>query len=516
MTKLVNRAKVRTATTGTGTLTLGSVVDGFQSFSAAGVSNGNSVSYVIEDGSNWEVGTGTYTTASNTLTRVITESSNSDSALNLSGNAIVFVSATAADVQSNVEITGGTLNGVVIGGSSAAAITGTTLTATGDLSVADKIIHTGDTNTSLRFPSADVITAETAGVERMRIDASGNVGIGTSSPQVPLDVNGDAYIRGTLSPDNIASYSGDLPINIAGNSFIVNAGATERMRVDASGNLAIGTTSPQNRMTVSGSTSYISVVNTVAGSNASPSFSGIRFYGFAETGDGLVASVEAGNSQTENFAGILRFSTQPISGGGTLERMRIDSSGNVGIGTSSPATDAALHVYRSGASSSAIKISNGATGAGNSDGFDLIAGSVGEAYVYNRENQPLIFGTNNTERLRIDASGNVGIGTLSPTQRLDVYADSARFSTITARNTVSGLNFAVAGDGAALVTQTGAYPLLLSTSNTERMRIDASGNLLIGTSASGASKLRISGLPTSSAGLSAGDVWNSSGTLRIV
>ena len=52
-------------------------------------------------------------------------------------------------------------------------------TISGDVSIADKIIHTGDTNTSLRFPSADTITAETGGIERFRIASNGNVGVNT-------------------------------------------------------------------------------------------------------------------------------------------------------------------------------------------------------------------------------------------------------------------------------------------------------------------------------------------------
>ena len=49
--------------------------------------------------------------------------------------------------------------------------------ATGDFSIADKIVHTGDTNTAIRFPAADTITAETGGSERLRIDSSGTLGV---------------------------------------------------------------------------------------------------------------------------------------------------------------------------------------------------------------------------------------------------------------------------------------------------------------------------------------------------
>lgn len=96
MVVLVNRAKMGTATTGTGTITLGSAESGYQSFADAGVTNGQVVRYVIEDGTDWEIGTGTYTASGTTLSRTVLESSNSDAALNLTGNAVVYVSATAA------------------------------------------------------------------------------------------------------------------------------------------------------------------------------------------------------------------------------------------------------------------------------------------------------------------------------------------------------------------------------------------------------------------------------------
>ena len=98
MLKLANRAKMSTATTGTGTITLGSAEAGYQTFAAAGVVDGDVVRYVIEDGTNWEIGQGTYTASGTTLSRTVLESSNSDNPITLSGSAKVFISAAAEDV----------------------------------------------------------------------------------------------------------------------------------------------------------------------------------------------------------------------------------------------------------------------------------------------------------------------------------------------------------------------------------------------------------------------------------
>ena len=75
---------------------------------------------------------------------------------------------------------GGTLNNPVV---------------TGDLSIEDKIVHTGDTNTAIRFPAADTITAETGGSERVRIMSDGRVGVGTtpdSGIQLHVQKSGEA------------------------------------------------------------------------------------------------------------------------------------------------------------------------------------------------------------------------------------------------------------------------------------------------------------------------------------
>ena len=105
MTKLVNRAKMSTSSTGTGSpITLGTAESGYQSFADAGVADGEVVRYVIEDGTDWEIGTGTYTASGTTLTRTVDESSNADAALNLTGSAVVYVSAAAADIPPVLEL----------------------------------------------------------------------------------------------------------------------------------------------------------------------------------------------------------------------------------------------------------------------------------------------------------------------------------------------------------------------------------------------------------------------------
>jgi len=104
MVTLVNRAKVATATTGTGTITLGAAESGYQTFAGAGVVNSDVVRYVIEDGDAWEIGLGTYTASGTTLSRTVSESSNADAALNLTGSAVVYVSAAGADIVQPADI----------------------------------------------------------------------------------------------------------------------------------------------------------------------------------------------------------------------------------------------------------------------------------------------------------------------------------------------------------------------------------------------------------------------------
>jgi hypothetical protein len=96
---------------------------------------------------------------------------------------------------------------------------------------------------------------------------------------------------------------------------------------------------------------------------------------------------------------------------GGVEVARFDASGRLGIGTSSPTAN--LHLSSAGTNAT-LKLSNSTSGSGSSDGYDLIMDG-NDAYVWNRENGPLLFGTNGAERARIDSSGNLLVGTTSNT-----------------------------------------------------------------------------------------------------
>lgn len=95
--------------TGTGSLTLGAALTGYQTFAASGVADGDTVGYAIEDGASWEIGTGTYTASGTTLSRTVTASSNSGSAISVTTNAQVFITALAADLVNASNLTSGTV-----------------------------------------------------------------------------------------------------------------------------------------------------------------------------------------------------------------------------------------------------------------------------------------------------------------------------------------------------------------------------------------------------------------------
>lgn len=126
MAKLYNRARMTVTSTGTGTLTLGSAVTQYNTFAAAGVSNGDVVSYTIEDGANWEIGTGTYTSVGTTLSRTPSASSNAGSAISVTTSAQVYVTALSADIVNPANLGTGvnTALGVAVGSAGAVVVNG--------------------------------------------------------------------------------------------------------------------------------------------------------------------------------------------------------------------------------------------------------------------------------------------------------------------------------------------------------------------------------------------------------
>jgi len=200
MAVLKNRAKMSTSTTGTGTITLGSAEDGYQTFADAGVANADVVRYVIEDGSNWEIGTGTYTATGTTLSRTVSESSNSDAAINLSGSATVFIGATAEDILSNV-------------------VQDTTPQLGGNLDVQAREITTSTTNGNVK------LTPNGTGVVEVK-------GAGGNDGTLQLNCSANSHGVKIKSPPHsaAASYTLTLPDD--------DGAASEFLRTDVSGNLS--------------------------------------------------------------------------------------------------------------------------------------------------------------------------------------------------------------------------------------------------------------------------------------
>ena len=180
--------------------------------------------------------------------------------------------------------------------------------SSGRLTVPSYITHTGDTDTFFGFPQTDTFKITTGGTDRFRITSSGNVGINTSTPQYKLDVNGDI---------NMSSGS-SLRINGVAQSFGGGGGSSPWTTSGSdiyysSGNVGIGTTNPAYPL---------DVVGTITATTAN--FTNL-----------LIPSYITHTGDTNTFFGFPQVDTFKIRTAGT-DRLRIISSGNVGINTSTP------------------------------------------------------------------------------------------------------------------------------------------------------------------------------------
>jgi hypothetical protein len=464
---LADRVRDTTVTTGTGTVTLsGTAPTGYQNFSVVG--NGNTTYYTINAGSQWEVGIGTYSSTGPTLARnTVLGSSNANALVDFAaGTKDVFVtypSGRAVTTDGVETLTNKTINGsnntitnvslttgvtgtlpVANGGTGATTATGTgsvvlatsptlvtpTIGAASATSVAfglgaaatPSLTFTGDLDTGLWSPGANLLAASTGGVERMRIAAGGTVLINRTAESG----------FGKLNVDGGADFTG-------GNVLLCRD----------TGNVGIGTTSPDNKLHVKSSTAVVGnptiITEGVAGGYGAGIEAGSQLTGgaYLSMGKAIWDGENSWNTTGSTQSSYFSIHTRNV---GTLgERLRITSAGNVGIGTTSPGVK--LDVVGATRSSGGFLATGGSLGA---DGNAQIAISTAVTSAFRLEStgsaclidmvrtgvhnvrlaagsgssDNLAISVGGSERMRINASGNVGIGTTSPGGKLTVVGDT--------------------------------------------------------------------------------------------
>ncbi len=310
-------------------------------------------------------------------------------------------------------------------------------------------------------------------------------------------------------------------------------GTTERLRIDSSGRVGVGTSSPVSGLDLAGAVPVFTLKSSTNTGSGTPIISSIESYSSVYGLTNAKISFLQGTSGYSDLGCIALYS-KGIDG--LNERLRIDSSGNVGIGTNNP--QATLDVgakFRVDTTSAFGDLSlarpdgnhslfiRGADSAGTASALRLgdVGGSQAAMDISGAGN--IIFYTNTatTERLRIDSSGRVGIGTSSPENKFEVIGDGNRIVCRNAtnggearieaqvQNYTSGSTFigtAISQYGSTatgttggqananlgvltfqntstgLIYTNGATPLVFGTTSVERMRLTGSGTLALGTS----------------------------------
>ena len=361
-------------------------------------------------------------------------------------------------------------------------------------------VHFGDTEDDnigriVYSHSENAMQFVTSDAERMRIDSSGRVGIGTTSPATPLHVetsgNSVALFKSTTANSNIVFRDGtataDVTVGSVDNGqFRIQVNNNERLRIDSSGRVGIGTTSPAYPLHISSTFGLPILIERTNSRNA-----GIRFK------DNQTTSVDSVNIKAD-------INDFVITTGGN-EAMRIDSSGNVGIGTSSPNGRTEIVSSATG-DTLALQLSNSAGAGNDSVSIRFRNSTVSTSTSGGSEITGLRDATNNggslilktsssvgalTERMRIDSSGDIKFtstqGTTLQFERVDsttVGADvlgKLDFKSTDANDSNVNASIKVVKDDVAV----GTVPMAITFETgvggvkSERMRIDSSGDVSI-------------------------------------
>jgi len=391
-------------------------------------------------------------------------------------------SSTGTSVAMNLD--GAVIDSSVIGGTTAAAGSFTTLSAstsiTGTLATAAQPNITSlGTLTGFTSTGIDDNATSTA----ITIDSSENVGIKEGSPSATLHTNsgtGNIGIHQESTDsgsyisfsDNSTTSISHVLLGAVANDLVFNAGDAERMRINSSGNVGIGITSfNEGKLHVksdgAGEVELLTLENST-GTNGKTTLT------FKTTSTDATKSAQI-FAERVNASGHTDLAFRTYNGS-TTERMRLDSSGKVGIGTSSPTKelDVVGTIKATGADNdNAMEIFGGTT---TNQSFGLLVDAGTSAADYAARFRK----SDNTVIMEVSGSGNVGIGTSSVSaSRMQIkgannsttaYADGLK---VTSNNETVYMQYSWTGMNAN-------DSMKFGIAGTERMRIDSSGNLLVG------------------------------------
>jgi len=348
-------------------------------------------------------------------------------------------------------------------------------TITTGSSIAASFIPTGSTvpSNGVYLSAANNISIATNSTQRLLIDSAGQIeaaSLGTAAAPTYSwigDPNSGLYSPGA---DQVA----------------ISTNGTGRLFVDASGNVGVGATPQAGKLSsttsdVGGTIGDTAQIVAVNANGAVGDFAGIRFNYFNDGNSGgkfaYIGSVLT--STATNGAADIVFGTRPTSTTTISERMRLDSSGRLGLGTSSP--NSVFHARLPGTATATIATFDRSDGAVSSEiHYD---GTDGRITFGTTTNHPLSFETNNTRAVTIDTSQRVGIGTTAPAQLLHIQgASNPCFFARDTRNNVDA--YLYASQTVGIVGTSSPHPLVFNVENLEKARLDISGRLLVGTSTS--------------------------------